>query len=148
METRLQSSEVRIPKIENNFEFTTTVQPCPYFQSSYARSLLFNTNQSQSLDFELSFRIGQNSDTNDSTIDENVSRSTTPPPPLPDTAPPPLSSSTDPTTVPAVKHLIDDEEPLSLPLSINKKFNSQIKSATTKRRYATSNGNQVKIYIY
>lgn len=115
MESRLQSSEVRLPKIDSNFEFSS-VTPCAYFQSSFARSLSFNTNQSQSLDFELSFRIGggagddacglkgrQNncgisndniasvSDDNDITLCEQddlpSSRNPTPPP-LPATAPP------------------------------------------------------------
>lgn len=67
METRLQSSEVRLPR-NDSFEFSannkSNVSPikspgCQYFKSSFARSLSFNTNQSQSLDFELSFRISK-----------------------------------------------------------------------------------------
>lgn len=68
MEARLENDEVRLPR-NDSFEFSpnnkTNVSPmkspasCQYFKSSFARSLSFNTNQSQSLDFELSFRISK-----------------------------------------------------------------------------------------
>lgn len=114
METRLQSSEVRIPKVESgggdggnlNFDLSTKTTACPYFQSSFARSLSFNQNQSQSLDFELSFhRLGAGDDECFTTTADNMSSEinnieinngdgddelyATLPPPLPITAPPP-----------------------------------------------------------
>lgn len=68
METRIENTEVRLPR-NDSFEFSPNnkinVSPikspasCQYFKSSFARSLSFNTNQSQSLDFELSFRISK-----------------------------------------------------------------------------------------
>lgn len=43
METRLQSKEVRIPKLD--FDLTTTAAPCQYFyKSSFARSLTYSNN--------------------------------------------------------------------------------------------------------
>lgn len=114
METRLQSSEVRIPKVESggggggnlNFDLSTKTTACPYFQSSFARSLSFNQNQSQSLDFELSFhRLGAGDDECFTMTADNMSSEinnieinsgdgddelyATLPPPLPITAPPP-----------------------------------------------------------
>lgn len=59
METNLQSSEVRIPKSPQS-----PGSVCPQFKSTFARSLSFNTNTqpNKPLDFEISFRIGQNVD--------------------------------------------------------------------------------------
>lgn len=63
MESCLENNEVRLPR-NDSFE-TNNISPiksptsCQYFKSSFARSLSFNTNQSQSLDFELSFRISK-----------------------------------------------------------------------------------------
>lgn len=104
METRLQSSEVRIPKVESgcgngNFDLSSkTPTACPYFQSSFARSLSFNQNQSQSLDFELSFRIGDGllvaANMVDDDDDDDHELYASPPPPLPVTAPPPPLFST------------------------------------------------------
>lgn len=85
METRLQSSEVRLPR-NDSFEFSANnknnVSPikspgCQYFKSSFARSLSFNTNQSQSLDFELSFRISK-CDTSSPSEELDTSQSTLP----------------------------------------------------------------------
>lgn len=142
METRLQSSEVRIPKVEpssgGGFEFST-LAPCPYFQSSFARSLSFNTNQSQSLDFELSFRIGGKSCTNgmletcDSSAISNIDEDDngTPPPPLPVTAPPLLGNG-----------------PQSLPQHIG---DCQLMGSTPKRRFNTNNlsrSHQVSVWLW
>lgn len=87
----------------------------PNFQSSFARSLSFNTNQSQSLDaFELNFRIGaEAADRQLSSVlqgfhsdhrDENTfaftslhNHQTTQHPPPPASPPPPLPSSPPPT---------------------------------------------------
>lgn len=57
METRLQSSEVRIPKSPQS-----PISACPTFKSSFARSLSFSTNQHKPLDLEISFRIAQAAD--------------------------------------------------------------------------------------
>lgn len=57
METRLQSSEVRIPKSPQS-----PISVCPTFKSSFARSLSFSTNQHKPLDLEISFRIAQAAD--------------------------------------------------------------------------------------
>lgn len=132
METRLQSSEVRIPKVEPNggggFEFST-LAPCPYFQSSFARSLSFNTNQSQSLDFELSFRIGGKGCTNgmldtcdSSAISNNDEDDNALPPPLPVTAPPSLLGN-GPQSLPQQHHIGD----------------CQLMGSTPKRRFNTNN---------
>ncbi len=69
METRLGYNEVTLPKSDSakfspnnrktNVSPIKSLAPCQYFKSSFARSLSFNTNQSQSLDFELSFRISK-----------------------------------------------------------------------------------------
>lgn len=102
-----------------NNETTSIPIPTPNFQSSFARSLSFNTNQTQSLDaFELNFRIGaEAADRNisglsatDKTDDIPFTYSslhnyqTTHPPtptptptPPPTTPPPPLPSSSPPT---------------------------------------------------
>uniref|UniRef100_A0A182NIG8 Uncharacterized protein n=1 Tax=Anopheles dirus TaxID=7168 RepID=A0A182NIG8_9DIPT len=43
IETHLQSNEVRIPKKSNEFDVTgSSVAPCQYFKSSFARSLSFS----------------------------------------------------------------------------------------------------------
>lgn len=57
METRLQSSEVRLPKSPQS-----PISACPTFKSSFARSLSFSTNQHKPLDLEISFRIAQAAD--------------------------------------------------------------------------------------
>lgn len=95
METRFESNEVRLPK-NDSFEFSqnnkNNVSPikspasCQYFKSSFARSLSFNTNQSQSLDFELSFRISK-CDTSSDDMDSS-SQSTLLSPMLPATPKP------------------------------------------------------------
>lgn len=91
METRLENNEVRLPK-NDSFEFSpnnkTNVSPikspasCQYFKSSFARSLSFNTNQSQSLDFELSFRISK-CDTQSPSEDMDLSSAVLPATPKP-----------------------------------------------------------------
>lgn len=71
METRLQSKEVRIPKLD--FDLTTTAAPCQYFyKSSFARSLSYSNNnnnkttnnhngyhhnQTKSLDFGINYGL-------------------------------------------------------------------------------------------
>ena len=130
METRLQSSEVRIPKIDKNFEFST-LNPCPYFQSSFARSLSCNTNQSQSLDFELSFRIGNGinrlNQLTSPILEDMTSPSPSPPPPLPKSSPP---SSELTTAQPPSNE--DDNDTLFLAST----------SSTPKRRYKSNNANR------
>lgn len=75
METRLQSSEVRIPKPVNSPQSPPIVVGCPTFKSSFARSLTFSNNNSnhqqahhhKPLDLEISFRIAQALDATSST---------------------------------------------------------------------------------
>lgn len=138
METRMQSSEVRIPKIDSSFEFST-VTPCQYFQSSFARSLSFNTNQSQSLDFELSFRIGgkgcpaTTKTTNDEEDEDQV------PPPLPSTAPPSIiyDKPSPIFTLPSSKHQHQQQQKsLGAHFTMEKHF---IPASSPKRRYTTNN---------
>lgn len=76
METRLQSSEVRLPKSPQS---PTSV--CPTFKSSFARSLSFSTNQhNKPLDLEISFRIAQtSSDGTMHNVSSSSSQSCTPP---------------------------------------------------------------------
>lgn len=72
METRLQSSEVRIPKSPQS-----PVSGYPTFKSSFARSLSFSTNQNKPLDLEISFRIAQNLDLSNSLHNQSSSSSST-----------------------------------------------------------------------
>lgn len=78
METRLQSSEVRIPKQVNSPQSPPIIAGCPTFKSSFARSLSFSTNQHKPLDLEISFRIAQALDsTTSATHNHNLSPSAT-----------------------------------------------------------------------
>lgn len=149
--------------MDGSFEFPTVGhqhQPHAvksYFQSSFARSLSFNTNQSQSLDFELSFRIaGKSPDdqsTNDPPSPDAVGDDTmvltgadstpppTPPPALPTSSPPSTpASSTDDNTLLLLSPTAATSTPAAgAPLLTPKQKNGRIylPSSTPKRRYTT-----------